>query len=180
MAIYDNLARADYPVNGSAAVEPAYIPEPRRRTTGKPANKRRPAQKKKAAANSVERQKMVVAPFGVAGVIVAMTMLVLVIFGYAQVYQSASKVGELEDELSTLAEENSKLSNEYNSSIDLKNIEERARELGMQQPSEKQIIALQVSAEDTVVVAQKSSSNPIVAAWEAIVETAQGLLEYLS
>ncbi len=174
MAKYDNLARVNYTVNGSAAVEPAYIPEPRRRTKQKPVNRRKPA------ADSSRRQKMVVAPFGVAGVIVAMAMLVLVIFGYAQVYQSASQVGELEDELATLTEENGKLNNEYNSSIDLKRIEERARELGMQQPSEKQIIALQVSAEDTVVVAQKSSSNPFVAAWEAIVETAQGLLEYLS
>lgn len=178
MAKYDNLARVDYAVHGSAAVEPAYVPEPKRRTKSAPNKKT--AHRRRLAANTVKRQKMVVAPFGVVGVLMAMTMLVLVIFGYAQVYQSASVVGDLEYELSSLNEENSKLSSEYNSSIDLKSIEARAKELGMQQPSERQIIALQVFAEDTVVVAQKSSSNPFVAAWEAIVETARGLWEYLS
>ncbi len=42
-------------------------------------------------------------------------MLVLVLFGYAQVYESASQVGEMRDTVAELQEENRKLQNEYDS-----------------------------------------------------------------
>lgn len=101
-------------------------------------------------------------------------MLVLVIFGYAQVYESASRLGEMRDTVAQLQEENQKLQNQYDSSINLEQIEERARELGMQQPTANQIVTLHIPAEDTAVVVPKTASNPFQAAWEAIVETAPG------
>ncbi len=49
----------------------------------------------------------------------------------------------------------------------------------MQQPTSKQSVTLRIPAEDTAVIAPQVASNPLRAAWEAIVETFQGLLEYL-
>lgn len=49
----------------------------------------------------------------------------------------------------------------------------------MQQPTANQIVTLHIPAEDTAVVVPKTASNPFQAAWEAIVETARGLWEYL-
>ena len=99
---------------------------------------------------------MAVSPFAVVGVAGALLMLVLVIFGYAQVYESASRLGEMRDTVAQLQEENQKLQNQYDSSINLEQIEERARELGMQQPTANQIVTLHIPAEDTAVVVPKT------------------------
>ena len=85
----------------------------------------------------------------------------------------------MRDTVAELQEENRKLQNEYDSSINLEKIEARAKELGMQQPTSKQSVTLRIPAEDTAVIAPQVASNPLRAAWEAIVETFQGLLEYL-
>lgn len=106
-------------------------------------------------------------------------MLVLVLFGYAQVYESASQVGEMRDTVAELQEENRKLQNEYDSSINLEKIEARAKELGMQQPTSKQSVDLANSRRGYCGDCTAGSFQPLRAAWEAIVETFQGLLEYL-
>lgn len=167
----------EYRFHGSAAVEPAYQPEPEIRPEPKrrPQHRPQPRPRKKPAS----RQKMVVAPFALVGIGLSLIMLVLVLFGYAQVYESSSHLGDMEDRVATLREENSKLRNQYDSSIDLESIEERAGELGMRQPTTRQIITLSVPAEDVAVVNARASTNPLRAAWDAVTETARELLEYL-
>lgn len=103
---------------------------------------------------------MVVSPFALLGIAVSLLMLVLVLFGYAQVYESASQLGEMRDTVAELQEENRKLQNEYDSSINLEKIETRAKELGMQQPTAKQSVTLHIPAEDTAVIAPQASTNP--------------------
>lgn len=170
----------EYRVHGAAAVEPAFYPEPEiQREPRRPRPERKPSSKPKTRKQPTPHQKMVVAPFALAGIVVALMMLVLVLFGYAQVYESASVLGDMEDRVESLQEENDRLRNQYDSSIDLESIETRARELGMQQPTARQTITVSVPAEDVVVVNAKSSNNPIKAAWDAIVETAEDLLAYL-
>ena len=162
-----------YRVHGSAAVEPAYSPAPERRPNRQP--KKQPNRRPKRQA----RQRMAGAPAALLGRGLAIIMLALVLFGYAQVYESASELGEQEALVAELQAENQKLQNQYDSNIDLESIEARARELGMQQPTDRQTIYLQIPAEDTAVITAKSSVNPIQAAWSAIVETAKGLWAYL-
>ena len=148
--------------------------------SGRPQSRRpRPSPAPRRKKQPVARQKMTVSPFALLGIAASLMMLVLVLFGYAQVYESASQVGEMRDTVAELQEENRKLQNEYDSSINLEKIEARAKELGMQQPTSKQSVTLRIPAEDTAVIAPQAASNPLRAAWEAIVETFQGLLEYL-
>src|SRR5699024_1153337 len=115
----------------------------------RPAPAKKPRPRTRPQKQPVVRQRMAVSPFAVVGVAGALLMLVLVIFGYAQVYESASRLGEMRDTVAQLQEENQKLQNQYDSSINLEQIEERARELGMQQPTANQIVTLHIPAEDT-------------------------------
>lgn len=167
----------EYRTNGSAAVAPVYVP--RQESTARPLPQEESGRNPKRNPHKAHRPTMVVAPFTVVGVAVAMLMLVLVLFGYSQVYESGQAVGDMEKYVETLQTENHKLQNTFDTSIDLQKVEERARELGMQQPSAKQIVTLQIPLEDTTVVTQKAASNPLKAAWEALVDTTEGLLEYL-
>lgn len=167
----------EYRTNGSAAVAPSYVPQ--RDNTAKPIPEREPRRQPQRRPKHAPKQKMVVAPMAVMGVAVAMLMLVLVLFGYSQVYESGQRVGDMENTIEDLQAENLKLRNKYDTSIDLQRVEERAMELGMQQPSAKQIVMLQIPVEDITVVTEKAASNPLSAAWEAVVDTAQSLWEYL-
>ena len=163
-----------YRVVGSAAVDPAYYdtrestarPLPQQEPQHQP--QRRPQPRKRPA----PRQRMAVSLLSVVGVAAALMMLTLVIFGYSQVYASADRLDELQ-------EDNRKLQSQYNTSINLEAVEERARELGMQQPSAKQIVSIRVPSQDVTVVSSKASSDPFQAAWDAIVSTARDLWEYL-
>lgn len=165
----------EYRTQGSVAYDPSFYVSEESAARQIPAAKPHPRHRKQPAA----RQKMVVSPFALLGIATALLMLVLVLFGYAQVYESASQLGEMRDTVAELQEENRKLQNEYDSSINLEKIETRAKELGMQQPTSKQSVTLHIPAEDTAVIAAQTSTNPFRAAWDAIVETFQGLLEYL-
>lgn len=169
----------EFRTDGSAAYDPSYfagqestaqpLPQPRHTPTRRP----RPGKKTRV------RQKMAVSPFAVLGMTMAIVMLVLVIFGYVQVYEAGSEVDEMQSLVAQLQEDNRNLQNQYDSSINLEDIEARARELGMQQPSAKQIITLNIPAQDTAVIARESTANPIAAAINAIVDTFRSLLEYL-
>ena len=150
--------KIEYRTQGSAAYDPSFYVSEESVAQQIPAAKPRPRHRKQP---------------------VSLLMLVLVLFGYAQVYESASQLGEMRDTVAELQEENRKLQNEYDSSINLEKIETRAKELGMQQPTAKQSVTLHIPAEDTAVIAPQASTNPFRAAWDAIVETFQGLLEYL-
>ena len=167
--------KIEYRTQGSAAYDPSFYVSEESVAQQIPAAKPRPRHRKQPVA----RQKMVVSPFALLGIAVSLLMLVLVLFGYAQVYESASQLGEMRDTVAELQEENRKLQNEYDSCINLEKIETRAKELGMQQPTAKQSVTLHIPAEDTAVIAPQASTNPFRAAWDAIVETFQGLLEYL-
>ena len=109
-------------------------PIPQRRSGDLTGNtKKQPNRRPKRQA----RQRMAVAPAALLGMGLAIIMLALVLFGYAQVYESASELGEQEALVAELQAENQKLQNQYDSNIDLESIEARARELGMQQPTDR-------------------------------------------
>ena len=66
----------------------------------------------------------------------------------------------MRDTVAELQEENRKLQNEYDSSINLEKIEARAKELGMQSSPLQAVCDLANSAEDTAVIAPQAPSNP--------------------
>lgn len=98
------------------------------------------------------RTKLAVAPFTVLGSAAAVLLLVLVVFSYVRLYEAQSEVGTLQSQLSELTVEQARLQSQFENSLDLKQIEARAKELGMRQPGSSQIIYVQVDAGDTAEV----------------------------
>ena len=174
----NHLYRNPYRTNGAAAYDVnAYrgnaAPEIQRPEL--PEEQRRPVRRVRIKA------KTAVSPFAVVGMMAAACMLILVIFGYVQLYEATTAAGNLADDLKTLQQENQMLHSEYEGKIDLTAIEERAiQELGMTQPSSSQTVSLNLSGTDRAVVTQESTPNPLTAVIDAVKSSIESLVSYLS
>lgn len=171
---YRNLYRtngaAAYDINAFRGTSAPEIQRPKL-----PEEQRRPVRRVRVKA------KAAVSPFAVVGMMAAACMLVLVIFGYVQLYEATSEVGDLTSELSALQQENQMLQSEYEGKIDLAAIEERAtKELGMVQPAANQIVCFNLSGSDRAVVVQEKSTNPLTTVIDALKSSVESLVSYLS
>ena len=129
------------------------------------------------------KAKVAVAPFTVAGFCAVIVMMVLVIFGYVQLYEASSHNADLKDELSALKEENAAYVNQYESQIDLSHVEDVAiQELGMHKTLADQTVYLDLSsAEDKgVVLSTDGKPGVLRRAYETVRDSLSSLLEYLS
>ncbi len=134
----------------------------------------RPVKKKKI------RAKTVVSPFAFLGMTAAACMLVLVIFGYVQLYEATSQVGALQTQLDNLVEEQTSLQSTYEGKIDLANIEQRAAELGMSQPGTGQLIYLNLTGSDKAEIFTEEKHNIVQEVIQAIKNSVSDLVAYLS
>ena len=171
-----NLYRTNYRTNGAAAYD-LYrgnaAPEIQR--PGLPEEQRQPVRRVRVKARPV------VTPFGVFGMLAAMCMLILVIFGYVQLYEATSLAGDLSDQLESITAENQSLRSEYEGRIDLAAIEERATtELGMAQPTAGQTVYLNLSGFDRAEVIQEESKGAFAMVVEAVKSSVENLVSYLS
>lgn len=152
----------------SSAVKPLSLPQELPEERVEPARKRKVKVKAKVA----------VAPFALVGAIVALSLLVMVVFGYVQLYEAAGRVGELNDELTALQVENGKLRSGYESGIDLMLIELEAKQLGMKMPSSNQEIYLNISNTDRGEVIAVEDPNVLEQTWNAVKNSFTGIMEY--
>ena len=164
--------------NGSAAYQiyPDYqgTAAPEIEHQGLPEERQLPQKKKRVKA------KTVVAPFAVVGLLAVTCMLILVIFGYVQLYEASEQVSTLQSELSQLQEEQVVLESLYEEGIDLTYIEERAAELGFSLPTADQTVYLNLSGDDQAEIYQSENTNIFQRIIQAIERSASGLVEYLS
>ena len=171
-----NLYRTTYRTNGAAAYD-LYrgnaAPEIQR--PGLPEEQRQPVRRVRVKARPV------ITPFAVFGMLAATCMLILVIFGYVQLYEATSMAGDLSDQLESITTENQNLRLEYESKIDLTAIEERATtELGMSQPSAGQTVYLNLSGTDRAELIREESKGPFATVVEAVKSSVENLVSYLS
>jgi len=124
--------------------------------------------------------KAAVAPTALLGMMVVTCMLILVIFGYVQLYEATERVSSLESELSSLMQQQVILESLYEGGIDLDYIEERAAELGLSVPSKDQTVYLNLSGTDKAEIYTAEDANFIQRVIQAIRSSASGLVEYLS
>lgn len=178
MAEYQNVRVPRYETNGSAAYDlRRYGSAAPQRAPGRglPEERRRPAPVRRV------RAKLAVAPFAVLGMVAVMGMLILVVFSYVRLYEAKSQVGQLTEELTTLQQEQDALTSEYESKIDLVAIEERARAMGMVQPTSVQTVYLDLSGTDRAEVLQEEeASGPLASLLEAFRSSVESLVSYLS
>ena len=121
-----------------------------------------------------------VAPVAVVGLLAVTCMLILVVFGYVQLYEASERVSSLQSELSELQEQRVVLESLYEEGIDLPYIEERAAELGLSLPGKDQTVYLNLSGSDQAEIYASESTNIFQRILQAIERSASGLVEYLS
>ena len=163
-AAYDLYRYNDY--NGSAAPE---IQHP-----GLPEEQHIPQRTRRVKA------KTAVAPFAVVGLMVAACMLILVVFGYVQLYEATEHVSNLKSELVSLQEDQAVLQSLYEGSIDLNYIETRAAELGLMTPNRAQTVYVNLSGTDRAEIFESQHLNLFQSIVQAIENSVAGLVEYLS
>ena len=165
--LYNGSAAYDlYQYNGSTAPE---IQSP-----GLPEERRAPKKQKRVKA------KAMIAPTALMGLMVVACMLILVVFGYVQLYEATEQVSDLERELSSLMQQQVILESLYEGGIDLDYIEQRAAELGFSVPTKEQTVYLNLSGADKAEIYTSEETNFIRRIFQAIESSASGLVEYLS
>lgn len=126
-----------------------------------------------------ERARTAVAPFALFGLLAAACMLVLVIFGYVQLYEATTDVSRLQSQLQKLNEEQTLLKSKYEGKIDLDAIERRAQELGLHIPDSEQIVYLNLSGSDRAEIYQQTRTSLIGEIVQTIEQSVSSLIAYL-
>ena len=126
----------------------------------------------------VRKAKLEVSPFAAIGLAVVLLLLTMVVYGYVQFYEASSRVGELQSELNTVQRETQKLRSTFESRIDLTEVEHRARELGMSQPSSRQSVYLNIAGADHTEVFSVDERSFLQKAADAMAESLRGIAEY--
>ncbi len=136
-----------YRTNGSAALN-IYTQE----NTARPLERPKKLPDAPAQEQQKERLRLVVSPFTILGGAVAIFMLLLVVFSLVRMFEEQSRVSELQQTRAALTQEQERLTAEYEQSLDLKQVEQRARQLGMREVQQSQIREIEIAAGDTTQV----------------------------
>lgn len=126
------------------------------------------------------KAKMAVSPVAVIGLLAVTCMLILVVFGYVQLYEASEQVSSLQSELSELQERQVVLESLYEEGIDLDYVEQRAAELGMRMPTKDQTVYINLAGSDQAEIYTAEQTNIFQRILQAIERSASGLVEYLS
>ena len=90
-------------------------------------------------------EKVYIDPVAVAGIAVAVLMLITMVIGAVQIHEDWQEYAAMEEYVSYLHRENARLSHEYRSSYDLDEIEMKALALGMVPKSEVEVVPVQIT-----------------------------------
>ena len=170
--------RAQYHTNGAAAYDvyawnqstaPQRRPEPQHLPEERPLPQKRQRVKARTA----------LAPFTVVGMLAVACLLVLVVFGYVQLFEATSRVSKLESQLQSLQEEQLLLQSKYEGKIDLAGIEEQAETLGLKKPSQEQIVYVNLAGTDQAEIYHQQHTSVFGEILDAMQQSILGLIEYL-
>ena len=170
--------RTQYHTNGAAAYDvyawnqstaPQRRPEPQHLPEERPLPQKRQRVKARTA----------LAPFTVVGMLAVACMLVLVVFGYVQLFEATSEVSKLENQLSALQSQQTQLQSRYEARIDLDAISAEAGTLGLSKPSQEQIVYLDLSGADRAEIYQEEKTSVVSEILSAMEQSVSGLIAYL-
>lgn len=137
-----------------------------------------PSLQKAAAAPKIRFR---LSPLTLFGTVICLLMLFLVVFCYVRIYETRSEIGELQDSKAALESEQAALQAQYDDAIDLKQIERRARALGMHEPREEQIVHIETKTADvSEVYVKPEEPNLFARAYNALCGAIREALEYFS
>ena len=125
------------------------------------------------------RARTAVAPFTILGAAISACMMILVIFGYVQLFEATSRVSKLESQLQSLQEEQLLLQSKYEGKIDLAGIEEQAETLGLKKPSQEQIVYVNLTGTDQAEIYKTEKSSILSEIIGAVEQSISDLIAYL-
>lgn len=167
-----------YSTNGTAAYD-VYARNTAFQPAQEPVRRELPDEQPLPQKHQRVRAKMAVAPFTLFGAAAAACMMILVIFGYVQLFEATSRVSVLERRLQTLQDEQLLLQSRYDAKIDLADIEQKAGELGLQKPSQEQIVYVSLTGEDRAELHQTEKSSILGEIISAVEQSVSELIAYL-
>ncbi len=153
---HPELYQEDY-----SAAEPVVQPkaQPRPRTQTRPQTQTRVHTRARHAVHT--RQS--IAPMSIVGMLAAAFLVVIAILAQAQIVGISSRSVELQNQLTALEEQQSKLRIAYESAFNMAEIEEYAiHVLGMQRPRADQIFYIDTSSPDKAVVVAAGNNDGFV------------------
>lgn len=139
-----------------------------------------PEELPKEGARPSERRRITAAPFTVFAAVAAVLMIVLVVFGYVQLYEATSRAAKLQSDLNDLQRTQAQLLSKYESHINLQEIEKRATELGLSTPRQEQIVYLDLSGEDTAEIYHEKTTGVFTEVVQAVEQSVTELIAYLN
>ena len=125
------------------------------------------------------KSRTAIAPFTLVGMLTVACLMILVIFGYVQLFEATSRVSKLESQLQSLQEEQLLLQSKYEGKIDLAAIEQRASELGLRKPSQEQIVYVNLTGTDQAEIYTTEKSSILGEMIGAIEQSISDLIAYL-
>ena len=125
------------------------------------------------------KAKTAVAPFTLAGMLTVACLMILVIFGYVQLFEASSNVSRLETQLANLKEQQLMLQSKYDAKIDLTAAEEYAAEIGLTKCQPEQIVYVSFSGTDQAEIYTQQRTSVFGEILDAMQQSILGLIEYL-
>ena len=154
-----------YETYGSVAYAPDWrgntVPAPERREAPRPRPNVRPKERTLARPRVQVRQAGMVSPFAVLGFLCVGVLAVLLLMSYVRLAVVSDETAKLRTQLTQLKEEEAKLLTQYELAYDLQAIEEQMLSNGtMVKPNSNQMVVLDLSEPDNVVVFGQESGSP--------------------
>lgn len=186
MAARRRTTTASYNTYGSVAYAPAYdgsaVRVPRReeelRRRPQPKQRERVRQQELTRTQVKVREAGQVAPFAVVGFLAVAVFAVLLLTSYVQYTVLNNEMVSLRSEMSTLQKENATLSAQYEKVFDMDTIEAAVGGT-MIRPTNEQVVYLDLSEPDTVVVyGEEAGGNGILGALKGAGAVLGEIVEY--
>ena len=168
-----------YSTNGAAAYDVYSVENTLRQPVRQPERHELPQEQELPQKRQRVRARTAVAPFTILGAAISACMMILVIFGYVQLFEATSRVSKLESQLQSLQEEQLLLQSKYEGKIDLAGIEEQAETLGLKKPSQEQIVYVNLTGTYQAEIYKTEKSSILSEIIGAVEQSISDLIAYL-
>lgn len=180
-----NTTAYGYGTYGSVAYAPAYdgsaVRVPRREEELQ--RRPQPKQRERVARRALTRTQVQVreagqvAPFAVVGFLAVAVFAAMLLLSYVQYTVLNGEMASLNSEVSTLLSENATLSAEYERVFDMETIQQAVGDT-MSRPGSDQVVYVDLSQEDSVVVFRDEGESGLMGALRAVGQALGEMIEY--
>lgn len=124
------------------------------------------------------RAKVAISPFAAVGAVVAVMLLTLVVLAQIRLFELKSEESRLTTQLQDLKQQVGVLRSEFESKIDLREIESEAKALGMRKPTSSQTVYLSIDGADSAEVLHQQQKGFFGTLWDAVSDGFRGIRAY--